>query len=50
MAKTISNKSSVEASVDKPLEKPPPGDKTSGFNPEIHFYAIEDSDETEEGE
>ena len=54
MAKTISKKISVEASSSKPsgkpLGKPPPEDKTLGIEPEIHFYYIEDGDETKEGE
>ena len=48
--KTISKKSSVKASLAKPLYKPPYGDKTFGIEPEIWFYAIEDSHETEKGE
>ena len=50
MEKTISKKSSVKASATNPSGKPPPGDKTIGLDPEIRFYAIEDSDDTEEGE
>ena len=50
MSKTISKKRYVIASVDKPLGKPPPGDKTLGIETAIRFYDIEDSDETEEGE
>ena len=42
MAKSISKNSSTEASKDKPL----PGDKTCGIEPAIHFYVIEDGDET----
>ena len=49
MSKTISKKSYVIASADKPLGKPPPGDKIFGLEPEIRFYAIEDSEKTEEG-
>ena len=47
MYKTIVKKSSDKASVSKPLGKPPPGDKTFGIEPTIHFCAIEDVDETE---
>ena len=46
MAKTISKKSSVKASVANPLGKPLPRDKILGFETEIRFYAIEDGDET----
>ena len=49
MAKTISKKRSVKDSEAKPSGKPPPGDKTLRIDPKIHFYAIEDGDETEEG-
>ena len=49
MSKTSSKKISVKDSAAKPLGKPPPGDKTSGIDPEILFYAIEDGDKTEEG-
>ena len=47
MTKTISKKSPVKASTDKPSGKPPPGDETLGIEPEIRFCAIEDGDETE---
>ena len=47
MAKTISKKSSVKASSEKPSGKPLPGDKTFGIEPDIRFYAIEDRDNTE---
>ena len=50
MANPISKKSSVKASMDKPLGKPLPGDKTCGFEPDIRIYEIEDGDETEKGE
>ena len=50
MAKTTSKKISVMASAAKPSGKPPSGDKTFGLEPATRFYAIEDSDETEEGE
>ena len=54
MENTISKKSSVEASTYKnsvkPLGNPPPGDKTLGIETLIRFYAIEDGDDTEEGE
>ena len=50
MASSISRKSSVKASTDKPSGKPPPGDKILGIDPEIRFYELEDSDNTEEGE
>ena len=48
MAKTISKKSSVKASSDKPSGKPPPRDKILGLDPEIRFYDIEDGDEIKE--
>ena len=32
------------------MSKPPPGDKTLGFETEIRFYDIEDGKYTEEGE
>ena len=47
MVKPISNKNSVKDSTAKPLGKPLPGDKTCGLEPAIHFYEIEDGDETE---
>ena len=50
MAKTTSKKISVMASAAKPSGKPPPEDKTFGLEPATRFYAIEESDETEEGE
>ena len=50
MGKTNSKKSYVKTSADKPTRKPPPGDKTPGLDPERRFYAIEDSDNTKEGE
>ena len=42
-----SNKSSVKASISKPLGQPPPRDKICGIEPFIRFYEIEDGDETE---
>ena len=50
MANTISKNISVKASSSKPSGKPLPGGKTLGFQTAIYFYAIEDSDDTEEGE
>ena len=50
MENTISKKIFVKATVAKPLGKPPPRGKTLWLDPEICFYVIEDSDETEEGE
>ena len=50
MAKTISKKSSVKATSENSLGKPPPGDKTLGLETETRFYAIEDGNDTEEGE
>ena len=50
MGKISSKKSSIKASSDKPQGKTTPRDKTLGIDPEIHFYAIEDGDDTEEGE
>ena len=49
MAKIISKERSFKSSASKPLEKPPPMDKTFFLEPSIHFYAIEYSDDTEEG-
>ena len=49
-AKTIGKKISVKASASKPPGKPPPGDKNLGLDTPTCFYAIEDGDETEEGE
>ena len=49
-AKTIGKKISVKASASKPPGKPPPGDKNVGLDTPTCFYAIEDGDETEEGE
>ena len=50
MVNIISKKISAKASAAKPLGKPSPGDKTFGIDTGILFYAIEDGDETEEGE
>ena len=50
MARSISRKSSVKASTDKPSGNTPTGDKTPGIEPSIRFYELEDSDNTEEGE
>ena len=50
MATTISKKSSFKASAANPLGKLSTGDKTLGIDPQIRFYAIEDSDDTEEVE
>ena len=50
MDKTINKKSYVTASSVKLLGKPPPGDKTFGTDPEIHFYDIEDGYAPEKGE
>ena len=50
MSKTISKKSSVKSSADKPPEKPLPGDNNFGIEPDIRSYTIEDADETEEVE
>ena len=50
MARIISIKISVKASVSKPLGKTPPVDKTLSIESEIRFYELEDSDKTEEVE
>ena len=50
MARSISKRNPAKASTAKPSGKPPPGDKSLGLEPAIHFYLIEDSDKTEEGE
>ena len=47
MAKTISMKIFVKVSSAKPLGKPLSGDKTFGLEPDIHFYAILDKDDSE---
>ena len=47
MVKTTSENIPVKASAANPLVNPPPGDKTLDIDPEIHFYDIEDGDETE---
>ena len=46
MARSISKKNTVKASIYKPLGKPPPGDKTIGTDPDIRFYEIEDVNNT----
>ena len=46
MENSISKKSSVKASTAKPSGKSLPRDKTCGIDPAIHFYKIEDRDET----
>ena len=46
MVKTTSKKVSVKASAAKPLDKPPPRDKTMGIEPEIRFYELEDGYDT----
>ena len=48
--RSISKRNLIEASTAKPLGKPPPGDKTLGIYPDIHFYELEYDDNTEEGE
>ena len=50
MANTISNKSSVKASAAKSSGNPLLRDKTVELDPDIHFYAIENVDDTEEVE
>ena len=50
MVKTTSKKILVKASADKPSGKPLLRNKTPRLEPEIYFYALEDSDETAEGE
>ena len=50
MGETTSKEISVNASVAKPLGKPPPGDKTLGIGTSIQFYSIKDGDGTKEGE
>ena len=47
MTNTISKKIFVKASAAKPLGKPMSRDKYLGIEPEIRFYDIEYSDETE---
>ena len=50
MANPISMKISVKASTTMPLGKPLPGDKIFRLDPAIHFYEIEDRDESEKCE
>ena len=50
MAKSTSKKISFKASPANPLVKPTPRDKTLFLDPSIHFYKLEDGDETVEGE
>ena len=50
MARSISKRNQAKASSAKPSDKPPPGDKTLGLEPDIHFYLIQDGDKTGEGE
>ena len=37
----------VNASTDKPKNKPPLGNKSLGIEPDSRFYEIEDGDKTE---
>ena len=50
MARPISKRNTEKASAAKTLGKPHTGDKSLEIDPAIHFYEIEDSDNTEEGE
>ena len=50
MSEPISKRNLAKASTAKPSGKPPPRDELLGLEPEIPFYELEDSDETEEGE
>ena len=50
MEEPISKKNEANASTAKPLGKPPPRDEPLRFEPAIHFYAVEDGDETKGGE
>ena len=47
MARSISKISSVNSSAANPPGNPPPGDKSFGIDPYIHFYEIEYGDNTE---
>ena len=47
MARTISKRNTAKDSTDKPLDKPPPGDKSLGLDPDINFYEIEDVGKTD---
>ena len=49
ISKTVSLKP-VKSSTANPRGKPLPGDKTLWLDPDIHFYEIEDGDNTEEGD
>ena len=49
MTRTISKKISVKAPEAKTSGQPLTGDKNLGLNTVIRSYAIEESDETEEG-
>ena len=50
MAEPISKRNQAKPSTANPSGKPPPRDKSLGLEPAIPFNAIEDGDETEEGE
>ena len=50
MANTICRQSLFKSSATKPLVKYPPKDKTLGLESAIHFYELEDGDETGKGE
>ena len=50
MARSISKGNTEKVSTSMPLGKPPTGDKSLILEPTTHFYEIEDSDNTEEGE
>ena len=49
MVKITSKKICFKASAYKPLGNTPIGYKTSGLDPEIRFYELEDDYKTEEG-
>ena len=46
MVKTIIRKRPVKSSEANPLGNPPPGDKTSGIDPAISLYALEEGENT----
>ena len=48
MARPISTRNIAKASTAKHLGNPPPGNKYLGLDPAIHFYEIEDDDNTKE--
>ena len=50
MTESISKRNEAKASMEKLLGKPTPRDTSLGIELAIHFYSLEDGDQTEEGE